>query len=583
MKASGAFSAKASNINLLWASIFIEELIRNGITDFCIAPGSRSTPLTLAVANHPCANAHIHFDERGLGFLALGLSQASQKPVVIITTSGSAVANLYPAVIEARQSGLPLIIISADRPATLIDCGANQAIEQQNIFSSYPIFFAQILQPSIEINANYLLTTIDHGLNKQQNNPAPIHFNIAFEEPLYPTDDMIDYQPYLNSLKKWPDHDQPFTQFRKNENLILQNSSELSGKKILVVMAKMANRVQEKALNQFCKNNNLVLVSDIQSSQCSAVNNLHYYDLLLTNDTFKNLLRQADIIIQFGEQLISKRLSTFIQNVNAELQQVSPSESRIDPHHQLDIRFSCNATQWIDAQIIQPSHTNHEWYNAVHQCHNKIAHQIIKPFLNIQPFSEMKVVEQLDKQLLQDSPLFIGNSMPIRLADSLMVENKSHIYTNRGASGIDGLLATAIGIAKHSRKTTTLLIGDNSFLYDLNSLALIKQLENTFIIIVINNDGGSIFNQLPVPMIQKESFYQLPHGLNFKSSCEQFCIDYYNPNQIIDFEATYNKCLQGKHSLIEVTFENQQSATQLEQLKEQIRYATIQTTTRCEQ
>ncbi|WP_413701179.1 thiamine pyrophosphate-dependent enzyme [Psychromonas sp. KJ10-10] len=136
------------------------------------------------------------------------------------------------------------------------------------------------------------------------------------------------------------------------------------------------------------------------------------------------------------------------------------------------------------------------------------------------------------------------------------------------------MLASAVGVAKYSQKTTTLLIGDNSFLYDLNSLALIKQLQSTFIIIVFNNDGGAIFNHLPVPAEQKEDFYQLPHGLNFKASCEQFCIDYHNPNQLIDFEASYNLCLKGKHSLIEVTLENQQNVTQLAQLKEQIKYAT---------
>jgi 2-succinyl-5-enolpyruvyl-6-hydroxy-3-cyclohexene-1-carboxylate synthase len=575
MKVSDVFSANASNINLLWASLFVEELIRHGISDFCIAPGSRSTPLTLAVANHPLANTHIHFDERGLGFLALGLSQASQKPVVIITTSGTAVANLYPAVVEARQSGLSLIVISADRPASLIDCGANQAIEQQHIFSHYPLFFAQIVQPSTEIKANYLLTTVDHGLNKQQNQPGPIHFNIAFAEPLYPTAEMTNYQGYLTSLKKWQTNNRPFTQFVKNDTLALPKSNPLTGKKVLVIMAKIADQKQETAVSQFCENNNILLFSDIQSSQCSATNNLAYYDLLLINDNFNTLLQQADIVIQFGEQLISKRLATFINNFKGELQQIAPGETRIDPHHQVDKRFSCDATQWIDAQIIAPSSANNDWYNALQQCHHKIVDLVIKPFLSIQPYSEMKVVDQLDKQLPNTSQLFIGNSMPIRLADMFMLENKCPIFTNRGASGIDGLLATAIGIAKYNQKTTTLLIGDNSFLYDLNSLAMIKQLHSHFILIVINNDGGSIFNQLPVPELQKETFYQLPHGLNFKASCEQFCIDYYNPNQLIDFEVSYNQCLQGKHSLIEVTLENQQSATQLQQLKEQIQYATI--------
>lgn len=575
MKTTTIFSTMHSNINQLWASIFIEELIRHGITDFCIAPGSRSTPLTLAVANHHKANTHIHFDERGLGFLALGLSQSSQKPIVIITTSGTAVANLYPAVIEARQSGLPLIVISADRPVALLNCGANQAIDQHEIFANYPIFFTQIVQPSTEIKANYLLTTIDHGLNLQQNQPAPIHFNMAFAEPLYPTDEKIDYHHYLNSLKKWPTNNIPFTMFVKNQVARLPESHLLSGKKILIVMGKMQDKKKALAVTQFCKENNIALLADIQSSQCAVVNNLKYYDLLLQSPNFKKLLGQADVIIQFGEQLVSKRLSTFMANFEGELHVVNKGETRIDANHQLDIRFNASAEQWIASQSIISSSINDNWLQKLKDCHDKLEKHIIEPFIASQPLSEMAVIKQLDQRLIKNAPLFIGNSMPIRLADMIMTDNQATIYSNRGASGIDGLLATAIGVAKNSNKITTLLIGDTSLLYDLNSLALLKQINTAFIIIVINNDGGAIFNLLPVPEKQKESFYQLPHGLNFQASCEQFDIDYYNPHQLIEFKDTYNKCLQEVHSLIEITLENNQTATQLDQLKEQIQNATL--------
>jgi len=574
MKEIQTFSPTAGNINLLWASIFIEELIRHNITDFCIAPGSRSTPLTLAVANHPKATAHLHFDERGLGFLALGLSQASQKPVVIITTSGTAVANLYPAVIEARQSGTPLIIISADRPATLIDCGANQAIEQQSIFANYPLFFAQIIQPSTEVKANYLLTTIDSGLNKQQLQTGPIHFNIAFCEPLYPSEQTKSYQGYLSSLKNWQKSDLPFTQFVNKQHSTLPNCHTLNDKKVLIVLAKMDCNQQAKAVSQYCNDNNIPLFADIQSSQSGTTNALHHYDLLLINNDFKALLQQADVIVQFGEHLVSKRLTTFMANFDGELQVVKAGDRRIDPNHQVDIRFNCDAIDWIEAQELTPSTIKHRWADNLKQCHDRLSEQVIKPFINAQPFSEMSVIQQLDLQLLKQTPLFIGNSMPIRFADMLMSCNDNRIYTNRGASGIDGLLATAIGVAKKAGKTTTLLIGDNSFLYDLNSLGLLKQLETSFIIIVINNDGGAIFNLLPVPEKQKETFYQLPHGLNFKASCEQFCIDYHNPNQLTEFEEAYNECLNSHHSLIEITLDNQQSASQLEQLKELISNAT---------
>ena len=575
MSAETAFPSSSGNINLLWAALLIEELIRNDISDFCIAPGSRSTPLTLAIANHQQAKAHIHFDERGLGFLALGLAQASQKPVVIVTTSGTAVANLYPAVIEARQSGVPLIVISADRPSELLNCGANQAIEQHAIFANYPVFFTQIVQASTEIKANYLLTTIDHGLYMQCNQPGPIHFNIAFTEPLYPTKKAVDYKDYLASLKRWMVTNTPFTEYASNQVIVQTKSNALNNKRVLVILAKMHNRKESEAVTQFCKQYNLALLADIQSSQSGAINNLNYYDLLLVNQQFKQLLQQADIIIQFGEQLISKRLSSFIENFAGETQVVSISDQRIDPIHQLDKRFNCTATQWIAAQHISSSNINNHWVGKLKHCHDYLAEHVITPFIESQPFSEMTVIKQLDIQLMKSAPLFIGNSMPIRIADMVMTDNQNPIFTNRGASGIDGLLATAIGVANTSQKPTTLLIGDTSFLYDLNSLALLKPLVPTFIIIVINNDGGAIFNLLPVPKEQKKNFYQLPHGLNFRASCEQFSIDYYNPNQLIDFKGIYNNCLQSQHSLIEITLPNQQSATQLEQLKELIHHATL--------
>ncbi|WP_413701180.1 2-succinyl-5-enolpyruvyl-6-hydroxy-3-cyclohexene-1-carboxylic-acid synthase [Psychromonas sp. KJ10-10] len=424
MKETDNFPYIASNINQLWSSLFIEELIRHGITDYCVAPGSRSTPLTLAVANHPQANAHVHFDERGLGFLALGISQASQKPVVIITTSGTAVANLYPAVIEAKQSGNPLIIISADRPLTLIDCGANQAIDQQSIFANYPIFFTQLSQPSTEITASYLLTTIDHALNKQRDQQGPIHFNLPFAEPLYPSNEKIDFQCYLSSLRKWPENKRPFTRYIKSEQQFLPSDQTLNNKRVIVIIGKINNQQRQVAIADFCKKHHMALITDIQSSQCATSNALSYYDLLLNNDHFKQLLGQADIIIQFGEQLISKQLSTFIGHFAGELQVIHESDHRIDSNHRVDIRYNCDAIQWIKAQVHSAPRVTTPWLIELQQCHNDIAEKIIEPFLVAQPYSEMTVVEELDKQLQQklekNSPLFIGNSMPIRLADMLM-------------------------------------------------------------------------------------------------------------------------------------------------------------------
>ncbi|MEH6451968.1 MAG: 2-succinyl-5-enolpyruvyl-6-hydroxy-3-cyclohexene-1-carboxylic-acid synthase [Psychromonas sp.] len=573
-------STQFANINQLWASLFIEELLRHGISDFCIAPGSRSAPLTLAVANHHDATSHLHFDERGLGFLALGISLAKQKPVVIITTSGTAVANLYPAVIEAKQSNVPLIVISADRPADLLNCGANQAINQDSIFANYPVFFTQIPSPTTQLQPNYLLTTIDQGLQTQLNTPAPIHFNIAFSEPLYPNGEIIDYQEYLQSLSKWQQQKLPFTQYIETvQTQQLSQYIDLATKKVIVIAAHIAEPEQAKAISEFAKKNDHPLIADVQSSISGHKHNLHYYDLLLNDSNFVETLQQADIIIQFGDQLVSKRLSQFITAFTGEYWLVKEGHQRIDPSHRLNKRFNCSAKQWLssytDCNSDSTSVNNKQWLNTLCDLNQQLTNKVISPFLAEHQLSEISVVSVLDNLLLDNAPLFIGNSMPIRLADMFFEKNTSLVFSNRGASGIDGLIATSIGVAKSNQQATTLLIGDTSFLYDLNSLALLSKLASPFVAIVFNNDGGSIFNLLPVPEQHMQTYYQLPHGLTFSDTCKQFDINYFQPTQLDEFVDIYKKSLNNGISLIEICTKNAQTSEHLKQLKEKISYATL--------
>ncbi|WP_028863568.1 2-succinyl-5-enolpyruvyl-6-hydroxy-3-cyclohexene-1-carboxylic-acid synthase [Psychromonas aquimarina] len=569
------FTEQYSNINLLWAALIIEELVRNGITDFCIAPGSRSTPLTLAAANHKKAVSHIHFDERGLGFLALGISLASHKPVVIITTSGTAAANLYSAVIEAKQSEVPLIILSADRPPQLINCGANQAINQHGLFSDYPSFFAQIPSPTEQIKPSYLLTTIDQGLAKQKEQPAPIHFNLAFCEPLYPDNNIINYQDYLSPLAQWLNAEQPFSSYIHKQSSRVNFEASLADKKVLIIAGRLNDKTQALQTAQFAQDFNYPMFADIQSSLSGSKNNICYYDLLLQDASFQKELQQADIILQFGDQLISKRLSRFIEQFAGEYWLVKEGCRRIDPNHRVNKRFTMNAGEWIQEQKKQLPQIEKNWLIRLKEYNQQISKQILTPFFNNNCLSEISVVHSLDNLLPADKPFFIGNSMPVRIADMFMKKNRSQVFTNRGASGIDGLTATTAGVSKGSSKVTTLLIGDTSFLYDLNSLALLKQLKQPVIIIVINNDGGAIFNLLAVPEAQKQDYYQLPHGLNFADSCRQFSIDYYKPAKLDEFEQNYQKALQNSVSLIEICVENNQTNSQLETLKEQIKNATF--------
>ncbi|TEW53372.1 2-succinyl-5-enolpyruvyl-6-hydroxy-3-cyclohexene-1-carboxylic-acid synthase [Psychromonas sp. RZ22] len=570
-----AFPDQHHNINLLWANLFIEELIRHDIDDFCIAPGSRSTPFTLAAANHPKAKTHIHFDERGLGFLALGLSKAKSKPVVIITTSGTAVANLYPAVIEAKQSHIPLIVISADRPPELINCAANQAIEQYKIFADYPVFFAQIPSPSISVESNFLLTTLDQGLFQQQSNIGPIHFNMAIPEPFYPAAEKTNFTNYLSSLKDWLIQDTPFTIYHSTTTQLNNQPIDIAATKVLVIVGRIKDKKEALEIQQFCQQFQLPLFADVQSHLQGTEVNSHGYDLLLENEQFKNLIQQADLILQFSDHLISKRLNQFIKKSTRPVWLISEHKNRIDASHCIKQRFVCGAATFIK-QVINSKKIYNDWLQAI-QTYQATLEKVIKPYLIDNKISEINSSTYLLNQ--SQGNIVLGNSLAIRLAD-MFAQSNATIFSNRGASGIDGLIATAAGIAKNSSAITNLLIGDTSFLYDLNSLTLLNQLQQPFVIVLLNNDGGGIFNLLPVPAAHQQQFYQLPHGLNFQQICDQFSINYYQPKTFSEFQKQYqNAIIKNKHNkvtLIEVCVDNQLTPIQLSKIKDEVKNAAIQ-------
>ncbi len=191
------FSNQHATFNHVWSSLLLEELFRLGVRDLVLAPGSRSAPLTMAAAAHQGFRRHLHFDERGLGFMALGLAKGRNRPVAVIMTSGTAVANLWPAVAEAQLTGVPLIILSADRPHELIDNGANQAIDQQGIFGRYPVYQQNLPSPTPTIPAAFVLSSVDQALAKQALTPGVVHFNCMYPEPLYPGEHYQDFSDYL--------------------------------------------------------------------------------------------------------------------------------------------------------------------------------------------------------------------------------------------------------------------------------------------------------------------------------------------------------------------------------------------------
>ena len=563
------FSNQHATFNHVWSSLLLEELFRLGVRDLVLAPGSRSAPLTMAAAAHTGFRRHLHFDERGLGFMALGLAKGSNRPVAVIMTSGTAVANLWPAVAEAQLTGVPLIILSADRPHELIDNGANQAIDQQGIFGRYPVYQQNLPSPTPTIPAAFVLSSVDQALAKQALTPGVVHFNCMYPEPLYPGEHYQDFSDYLAPLGDWLGSHKPWSPWQQNEATCPPQAEweTFRQQRGIVVAGRITDPQQAQTAAALAEQLGWPLLADLQSQIRFDSRNLIHMDMALNDPEFVAELGRAEVLLQFGARLVSKRLGQFIKHHSwQDYWLVDPQPARLDPDYRLRNRLLCSASAFAAAH---PVTTQVPWHTLAELQHNA-SQQIAAA---CEHFSELGVCHRLNR--LIEGQLFVGNSMPARLMDMLGETGKgpSRVMTNRGASGIDGLIATAYGFAQSSNQPTTLLIGDLSALHDLNSLALLSKASQPLVVILLNNDGGSIFRMLPVPTEGEllESYYRLPHGLGFEHAAAMFGLAYRAPTTLPEFEQDYSAALQHGVTLIEIRVPSEQVADDLKALGAAIR------------
>ncbi|MNM46866.1 2-succinyl-5-enolpyruvyl-6-hydroxy-3-cyclohexene-1-carboxylate synthase [compost metagenome] len=565
-----AFTSQHATFNHVWSSLLLEELHRLGVRDIALASGSRSAPLTMAAAAHPGFRRHLHFDERGLGFMALGLAKGSGRPVAVIMTSGTAVANLWPAVAEAQLTGVPLIILSADRPPELIDNGANQAIDQQGIFGRYPVHQQNLPSPTPSIPAAFVLSSVDQALAKQALTPGPVHFNCMYPEPLYPGEAYLDFSDYLAPLGDWLHSSEPWSPWLQGEQHCPHQPDwdELQGKRGVIIAGRIQDPAEAHRVIQLAERLGWPLLADLQSQIRFDSRNLIHMDLALQNSGFVTELARAEVLLQFGARLISKRLGQFIkQHPWQDYWLVDPQPARLDPDYRLRRRLVCTPGAFAAAHPVDHRHL--PWHRLAER-QQGISGQIRRA---CDRFSELGVCHRLT-QLIQGQ-LFVGNSMPARLMDMLGETGKgpSRLMTNRGASGIDGLIATAFGFSLSSDEPTTLLLGDLSALHDLNSLALLGKGSRPLVVILLNNDGGSIFRMLPVPTRDSllETYYCLPHGLHFEHAAAMFGLNYRAPTTLDEFERDYATALKTGATLIEIKVPSNEVAEDLKALGSVIR------------
>lgn len=508
-----------SAFNRRWAAVILEALTRHGVQHVCIAPGSRSTPLTLAAAENRALIHHTHFDERGLGHLALGLAKVSKQPVAVIVTSGTAVANLYPALIEAGLTGEKLILLTADRPPELIDCGANQAIRQPGMFGSHPSQTLSLPRPSQDIPARWLVSSIDNAMGNVHS--GGVHINCPFAEPLYGEMDETGAE-WQQALGNWWQSDKPWLR----ESLHLESEKQRDWffwrQKRGVVVAGRMSAAEGKKVAEWAQTLGWPLISDVLSQTGQP---LPCADLWLGNAKAVSELAQAQIVIQLGSSLTGKRVLQWQATCEPdEYWLVDNLPGRLDPAHHRGRRLVCDIDRWLE---LHPAEKRHSWSVEIPHLSDQAWQEVEA---EREAFGEAQLAHRISDYLPEQGQLFVGNSLVVRLIDALgQLPAGYPVYSNRGASGIDGLISTAAGVQRGSAKSTLAIVGDLSALYDLNSLALLRQVSAPLVLVVVNNNGGQIFSLLPTPVEERERFYTLPQNIHFEHAAQMFGLRYHRP------------------------------------------------------
>ena len=568
-------------ITTLWSQIVIEELIRQGADFFCISPGSRSTPLTIAIARNPKARWKIFVDERSAAFFALGYGRATARPAVLVCTSGTAVANYFPALIEASIDFQPMIVLSSDRPFELLDCGANQTIRQENIFGNYTRWNMQLPAPSTDTPLKALLSTVAYAVAKSLSESAgPVHLNQPFREPFEPaTPDLND--SWVTPVQHWLENGKPFSssivpEKQPDSNTITMLRQLLAAaERPMIIAGSMTSRVDALAVSELSSDLNIPLYADF-SSGLRMVASVHPWQLLLQTPEFRKSL-QCDLVLHFGGNVIAKHPSSALQEWQPEHYIViKPQPNRFSPDHNVTCRLEASIAQTAEmlkgCRATQPKLDS----NTVDRVFRRISEEIQTELLPDKPVTDISAARLVSQIVTEQQVLFVSNSMPVRDMDNYA--SSSHACgiptaINRGVSGIDGIISTTAGFATGHQKPATLMIGDIAFLHDLNALSLLGTLPVPMQIIVLNNNGGAIFSFLPVSEYSDvfETHFATPQNYSIRSAAETFGLDYAAPQTNQEFIEVYRTaCSSNRSIIIEVCGNRAENVHQHRALRERI-------------
>ncbi|MFD9949003.1 2-succinyl-5-enolpyruvyl-6-hydroxy-3-cyclohexene-1-carboxylic-acid synthase [Nonomuraea sp. NPDC059023] len=483
------------------ASVLVDELVRCGLTDVVLAPGSRSAPLALALHAESRVRLHVRIDERSASFLALGLAKRSERPVALLCSSGTAAANFHPAVIEAGESGVPLLVLTADRPPELRGTGANQTIDQIKLYGSAVRWFAEVGVPEDrpgQVAYWRSLACRAYQRTLGPADPGPVHLNLSFREPLIPDGDTN----WCESLDG--DVNGPWVRARVAPPPVALHIPP-TRRGVLVVGDGAANVRRYIAAAGMA---GWPVLSEPNGGGRYGDHAISTYHFLLGTPEFADA-HQPDVVVTLGRPGLSRPLLTWLKRAQEHIV-VAPDLARWpDP-----TRSATQVAQAVEIPVASGDDTwLHSWRAA-----DLAARAAIDELLDASGLSEPRLARDLVDALPNGALLFSGSSMPIRDLDQAMRPRRGiRVLSSRGASGIDGLVSSAMGAALGHNGPSFALLGDLSFLHDQNGLILgPREPRPDLCFVVVNNDGGGIFSLLPQAAVRDpfERVFGTPHGVD---------------------------------------------------------------------
>lgn len=515
---------------------FIDELVARGVRDVVVSPGSRSTPLAVLVAEHEEIEDWVVIDERSAGYFALGIAQATDRPVALVCTSGTAVANYFPAVVEAYYARVPLLVLTADRPHELRDIGASQTIDQIKMFGHFVKGSFEMAPPKAdEASLAYVRNRASRAVKRSLlDNPGPVHVNFPFDEPLMPDITL----PNLWQRQKGQEKTEWFVGKKQLDELMLDELLERieSKEKGLIVCGPQRDKALVDELIQLSDKLRIPILADplsqLRTTPYVKDTVMGSYDAYLRSEKVRQGMK-PDYILRFGAMPISKHLSFYLKEHADVPQYIIENYDHVREPLNVSSNYIvadgarlCKAlNQRVSPNRKQTTAWFEKWLKMENEARNVLSQGMVQGQL-----TEGRVSQIVLDSLEDGSHFFVANSMPVRDVDTFLIPTSKDIrlYANRGVSGIDGTLSSAIGVAATGKKVT-LLIGDLSFYHDLNSLFIAKRYELPITIILINNNGGGIFSFLPQAKEEKhfEHLFGTPLNIDFAHAVEMYEGDYF--------------------------------------------------------